>query len=99
VAARREKETMTASIKHDYKIGDQVWWFQTRAPMVSFASNYSLRPDSLELVHDVITDIQDGRLICWHGTHCPLEVWGKSRKEAWNRLKSKLEKWGQLDVE
>lgn len=84
----------------NFKVGDEVWWFKVRATdYSSFSMGYSniIPPDSLELVHDVITDIKDETLICWHGTHYPKEIWGKTRKEAWSRLKKEIGRWGELE--
>ena len=83
-----------------FKIGDEIWWFKVRSKNhSSFGLGYNsqLSPDEIELVHDVITDIQDDTLICWHGSHHPRDVWGKSRSEAWSRLKKEIEKWGSVE--
>jgi hypothetical protein len=79
-----------------FKVGDTVWWFQVRNSRELFTYNRLLLPDSIELVHDEVTCIADGMLICWHGTHDPLDIWGKTRQQAWDRLKSSIEKWGDL---
>lgn len=83
----------------DFKVGDEAWWFKVKTKSVGFGMGYHshLTPDELELVHDVVTDIQDDVLICWHGSHSPKDIWGKTRKEAWARLKSSIEKWGPLE--
>ena len=91
----KEKTTST-----QFKIGDEIWWFKLRTNASSgFSMGYStsLPPDAIELVHDVITDIKEDALICWHGTHYEKDVWGKSRKEAWARLKNEIAKWGVLE--
>lgn len=79
----------------NYEIGDEVWWFKindTQGVMYHLA----LAPGQIELVHDTIKEFKEGRLVCWHTTKSPSEVWGKTRQEAWDRLKSELEKWGSL---
>jgi hypothetical protein len=84
----------------DFKVGDEIWWFKIRTNASSgFSLGYSnhLTPDQIELVHDVVTDVQDGTLICWHGSHSPKDIWGKSRQEAWARLKTETEKWGPVE--
>lgn len=80
-----------------FKKGDEIWWFQCKSRNNDYYMRSNLPPDTLELVHDVITDIQGDTLICWHGSHNVAEIWGKSRFEAWNRLKNEIEKWGALD--
>jgi hypothetical protein len=80
----------------DFKIGDQIWWFQAKERLSMYQLS-KISPDTITLVHDVVTDIVEDLLVCWHGTHNPKEIWGKSRKEAWDRLKNELEKWGSLD--
>lgn len=59
--------------------------------------SFALRPGEIELVHDTIKEIKDGWLICWHAQKQPQDIWGKTRKEAWERLKADLEKWGSLE--
>ncbi len=82
----------------ELKIGDEIWWFQCKSRTSDFYyMRSSIPPDTLELVHDVVTDIKDNTIICWHGTHKPEEIWGKTRQEAWSRLKNEIEKWGAID--
>lgn len=78
----------------DYKVGDEIWWFKYDSHEL-YTTN--LMPGKIELVHDVIKEIKDGHLYCWHSSKKPHEVWGKSRKEAWAKLKSHIEKWGSLE--
>lgn len=83
---------------HGFKVGDEVWWFKIKNknnPGMGYCS--FLSPDEIELVHDVVTDIQDNTLICWHGSHNYMDIWGKSRKAAWARLKTNIEKWGPVE--
>lgn len=87
---------MAEKKEHGFKIGDEIWWFQAKERMSMYQLSRIL-PDTIELVHDVITDIKDDTLICWHGTHHPDSIWGKSRKEAWARLKTNIEKWGPVE--
>ncbi len=84
----------------DFKVGDEIWWFKVRAwGSSAFGMGYTntIDPGAIELVHDVITDIEGETLICWHGTHRAKEVWGKTRKDAWARLKTEIEKWGAVE--
>ena len=83
--------------KMTFKKGDEIWWFQSKKRADNYLMCFHITPDTIELVHDVVTDIQDNILICWHGSHNVAEVWGKSRQEAWNRLKNELTKWGELE--
>lgn len=92
---QKQKTTLST-----FKVGDEVWWFKVRSSGSSaFGMGYTnhIDPDTIELVHDVITDIQDETFICWHGTHRAKDIWGKSRKEAWSRLKKEIEKWGAVE--
>lgn len=91
---------MTTENNSKFKVGDEVWWFKVRANGNSaYGMGYcnNIDPDTIELVHDVVTDIQDESLICWHGTHRAKEIWGKTRQEAWSRLKKEIEKWGAVE--
>lgn len=78
--------------QNNFEIGDQVWWFRGNQ-----MGSRKIILGTVELVHDVITDIQDGLLMCWHSTLLPQNIWGKTRQEAWDRLKQDIEKWGPLD--
>ena len=80
-----------------FSVGDEIWWFQSKSRISELYMRSNIAPDTIELVHDVITDIQDKTLICWHGSHLASEVWGKTRQEAWDRLKREIEKWGSVE--
>lgn len=57
----------------------------------------SIKPKELDLIHDQIREINnDGVLICWHCAKTPDEIWGRTRQEAFERLKIELNKWGEL---
>lgn len=77
----------------DFKVGDEVWWFQ--GSLETYTGH--IAPDELDLIHDVVKNIKNGRIYCFHGSHDPKAIWGKSRKEAWKRLKSRVEEWGELE--
>lgn len=77
----------------DFKIGETVWWFNS----INTLYSHGIKPCDIDLVHDIIKEIKNNELICFH-KNIPLEmVWGKTRKEAWNRLKQHIEKWGNVD--
>lgn len=78
----------------DFKVGDEIWWFRDAFSQSCAAMIY---PGDIELVHDTIKEIKAHNLIFWHCTLQANHVWGKTRKEAWARLKSDIEKWGSLD--
>lgn len=86
-------ETMT------FKPGDEVWWFQTEIPVNNFYMKKMLKPDSIKLVHDIVKKITGDILICEFSSHFVEDIWGKSRLDAWTRLKKELEKWGKLDAD
>jgi hypothetical protein len=80
----------------DYKIGDEVWWFKASA--IGNHTAWGLVPGKVELVHDVITQIiDDDTIVCHFGIHKKNDIWGKTRPEAFSRLKEDLEKWGKLE--
>ena len=81
----------------NFKVSDEIWWFQCKNRITDGYGSRNIMPETIELVHDVVTDIREDILICWHGTHKREEIWGKSRFEAWERLKNEIEKWGALD--
>ncbi|HEV7424654.1 MAG TPA: hypothetical protein VGO21_05740, partial [Candidatus Paceibacterota bacterium] len=57
------------------------------------------KPDSIELVHDIIKDKPtDDGFICGFYTRVQASnVWGRTREEAFKRLKDALEKWGSFE--
>lgn len=78
-----------------FKKGDEVWWF-----VVKHQHNVSnnLWPDSLDLVHDIVEEDSDGPYVkCSFGFRPDESIWGKSRQEAWDRLKTHVEQWGKLE--
>jgi len=78
-----------------FKKGDEMWWF-----VVNYRDSASknLLPDSIDLVHDLVTEDSSGPFIKGDFGFKPHEsIWGKSRQEAWDRLKAHIEKWGKLD--
>lgn len=82
-----------------YKIGDEIWWFQVNQKDhgLSYGYQKALNPGEIDLIHDQIREIdKDGILICWHCAKRPDEVWGKTRQEAWDKLKGFLSTWGEL---
>lgn len=83
----------------DFKVGDEIWWFKTKTKTEGLTYGFSLNipTGGIELVHDQIKEIQGDMLQCWHCCRTKDEVWGKTRFEAWNKLKDELEKWGALD--
>jgi hypothetical protein len=81
---------------HDYKVGDEVWWFKVKF------ENYleylvNIKVDNIQLVHDIVTKVSDDEITCFHVRLNPSNIWGKSRQEAWNKLKETLEVWGKLE--
>lgn len=80
-------------MENEFKVGDEVWWFQRNDERIG---SY-LWPGTIDLIHDYIKEIKDKEIICWHGRLSANQIWGKSRFEAWTRLKDELEKWGKLD--
>lgn len=82
----------------DFKVGNEIWWFKNKYFFDAgyhFSSN--IKPDGIELVHDVITEINGDILTTWHGLHRKEDVWGNTRQDAWDRLKSSIEYWGKLE--
>ncbi len=77
----------------EFNVGDEVWWFRC----LGNGHSKGIHPGSMELVHDVIKSIDEGRLYCWHSVHKSENIWGKSRQEAWENLKHDLEKWGKFN--
>ncbi len=74
-----------------FKKGDEVWWFQGKSTFGNADISKLIHPGTIELVHDIITDIsEDGSLICWYATRKAEHIWGKSREEAWERLICKI---------
>ena len=72
-----------------FKVGDEVWWFKV-GRQCSYVYTRDLVPDSIELVHDIITCIDGDSLVCWHSTKDRADIWGKTRQEAWDRLKHSI---------
>lgn len=86
--------------KITFKVGDEIWWFQINQKDhgLSYGFHKALLPGELDLIHDQIREIdKDGILICWHCAKKTHEVWGKTRQEAWDKLKDFLSKWGELE--
>ncbi len=83
----------------EFQVGDEVWWFKTKTKMEGLTYGFSLNipVNAIELVHDQIKEIDGDTLTCWHSTKRIEDIWGKTRFEAWSRLKEELEKWGALD--
>lgn len=86
----------------DFKVGDEVWRFQSSQSRDSYrCEKYrfirNLCPGQIELVHDIVLSIEDDLLICQYETYGRNEVWGKSREEAFAKLKENLEQWGKLE--
>lgn len=84
----------------DFKVGDEVWWFTLKKhtdPSHLYGMSTTVSPGDIELVHDQIKEIKDDYLQCWHCCKKKSEIWGKTRFEAWSKLKDELEKWGALD--
>ena len=86
----------------DFKVGDEVWWFKVNTPNPSsYGYHLNLSPGEIELVHDQIKEIKEDDenvlLVCWHCHKRSNDVWGKTRQEAWNKLKENMEQWGALD--
>lgn len=83
-----------------YKVGDEIWWFQINQGKdngLNYGYHKALNPGELDLIHDQVREISDNVLICWHCAKRKDEVWGKTRQEAWDRLKSEISKWGELE--
>ena len=89
----------------EFKVGDEVWWFQSKTNQLTYFDKKKIIPGSIELVHDIITAIElktpkngldDDLLICWCNTHKAGDIWGRTRQEAWDKLKKEIEMWGKL---
>lgn len=79
----------------DYKIGDEIWWFINE---LGGPPNCDMNPEKMHLVHDEIREITGNFVSCWHKKNLQIDhIAGKSRKEAWETLKSNIEKWGKLE--
>lgn len=76
----------------DFKIGDEIWWFKSH-DIVS-----RLCRSKVWLVNDIITKINDSYVETFHTRVVDAnEIWGRTRQEAWNNLKSEIEQWGKLE--
>lgn len=90
----KKKENSTT-----YKIGDEIWWFQINQKDngLNYGYHKALIPGEIDLIHDQIREISDDVLVCWHCAKRKNEVWGRTRQEAWDKLKSEISKWGELE--
>lgn len=80
----------------DFKIGDEIWWFQATNSN-KFCHTNKITADGIELVHDIVHQIRNNLLFSYFGIYEPQYIWGKTREEAWLRLKSNIENWGKFD--
>ena len=67
-----------------FKPGSEVWWFQITEKGLH---GQKVPRDCLELVHDVVTKVENGIIYCLYGPLLEKNILGKTRDEAWNRLK------------
>ena len=88
---------------NDYKIGDEFWWFQINLPSdinKLCARSLSISAGDIELVHDVVkTNLHetDDFIEGFFGLRHIDDIWGKTREEAFQKLKEHFEKWGKFN--
>lgn len=78
----------------DLKVGDEIWYFQTKE---GNSFNRAVKPGEIQLVSDIIVEIVEDYFIFFHGHLRKDKVWGKTRMDAWCRLKEDIGQWGSIE--